>query len=144
MLVPSMVRTRDRWSVEILERSKGIYVLCMETACFPMFFAFILPPMGHLEMSQNQAVHRACPMTPTCTQSLPDCHRSDRATVCSPDICRDHSRRPCKPHTTHQCLQCPYMALRRSKLLLTFMLYQNLAIPTFAPLIPTLEALYPH
>lgn len=91
-----MARPSDRWSLEILERS---YVLCMGPTCFPVFFAFILQPMGHLEMFQNLATHRACPLTPTCSQSLPVCHRSDRATVSSLDTCRDHYRGPCSPQT---------------------------------------------
>lgn len=117
--------------MEILERSTGIYVLCMGIAGFPVSFAFNLQSMGHLGMSQNQAAHRACPMILTCTQCLPDCHKSDRATVCSPDTCREHYMGPYHPHTAHQCLQCPYMALRWSKLLPAYMLHQNLTIPNF-------------
>lgn len=129
-----MVRPSDRWSMEILEGSTGIYVLCMGPACFPVSFAFILQPMGHLEMFQNLAVHRACP--PTCSQSLPACRRSDGATVSSPDTSRDHYRGPCNPQILHLCPQCHYMALRQSKLLPTFVGPQNLTILTLAPLIP--------
>ena len=89
MLVPSIVRTSDRLSMEILERSTSIYVLCMGTAGFPVSFAFILQSMGHLEMSPNQAVHRACPVTLTCAQSLPDSHRSDRALTPAETTIRD-------------------------------------------------------
>lgn len=134
MLVPSMVRPSDRWSVEILERSTGIYVLCIGPICFPVSFAFILQPMGHLQMFQTLTAHRACPLIPTCSQSLPACHRSDGATVSSPNPCRDHYRRPCNPQILHLCPQCPYMALRQSKLLPTFVGPQNLTILSLAPL----------
>lgn len=102
MLVPSMVRPSDRWSMEILERSTAVYVLCMGPACFLVSFAFILQPVGHLEMFQNLAAHRACPLTPTCSQSLPACHRSGRATVSSPDTCRVYYRGP-RNHQTPIC-----------------------------------------
>lgn len=108
----------------------------MGPACLLVSFAFILQPMGHLEMFQNLAAHRACPLTPTCSQSRPACHRSGRATVSSPDTCRDYYRGPCNPQTPHLCPPCPYMALRHSKLFPTFMGPQNLTLPALALLIP--------
>lgn len=78
----------DRWTVQLLERSTEICVLCMEPECFLVFFDFILQPMRHRKCSRTWAFTGLVPYLPSASRAYLLVIGLTSATVSNIGTCR--------------------------------------------------------
>lgn len=91
----------ERWTVQLLERSTGISVLCMQPDCFLVFFDFILQPMRHRKCSRTWVFTGPLPYLPSVARVYLLVIGLTSATVSNIGTCRYHYMEPCSSQMLH-------------------------------------------